>query len=1057
MKKFTLIILCFIAIAAMMSNRANAANDGDSDVMLTAVVQSTNDVSKIPVTIYLTNPSTEIKAIEAVLEAPVAVDKFDNIAYSNTDRWNSMAEIQMAAGTENHGANGFFISILNWTGDRLTDPYAQITECSGTEGPIITVYFDGSELADGNYTVRMYDAFAVASGSSSIDSPDANIEFSIQNGKVIGTNGGSTSTLATDISLDHETLSMNIGESQKLSASIIPSEAWQDVTWTSSDTKVATVSQNGIVTAIAEGQTIIAATTTDGSNIKGYCTVSVYNYNSDGLCYRFESGIYEGQTAYVVKSETATGDIVIPDILEGPSGPYGSMYDVVGIDDGAFAGCTGITSITSPTIGFSAAAFTGCTGLQKIIVDDNVRYVRSEDNNCLVNNDATELFLGFDNTVIPNSVTKIGYNAFFGCTGLTSITIPSTVTSIGIGAFEGCTGLTSIKIPTSVTSIGVAAFRGCTRVTSINIPESITKLGHSTFYGCTGLTSINIPELTTTIPSYTFYGCTSLTSIEIPNAVTTIDNSAFNGCTGLTSIEIPNSVTAIGNSAFEGCTDLSSATLGNSVTTIGNSAFKNCSSLASINIPASVTSFGNGIFEGCTSLPVQDGIRYADNYIVEIVDKDRTTYSIKEGTRVVNMEGCANMVSIDLPNSVTEINFKGCTNLASVTIPNSVTSIRDNAFQGCTGLMSVTIPNSVKNIGSYAFNGCTSLTSITIPNSVTTMGHNVFSGCTGLSSISLSEALTSVIHYAFRNCTGLTSIMIPKSVTDIEPDAFSGCTNLTSMEVMGEEPYQLGGEESIFGDIFYYPAFDDYGRVDLIVPLGCAEKFRNAEHWKDFRSIREKVIDSDFSYVMDEENDNAAVYGTSDKDATEVEIPSTVENDGKVYAVTQIAANAFANYDNLEQILIPDDVTTVGNAAFEDCNSLEYVVLPAKMEEIGDKAFEGCSSITEIRTLSPTPPAISEGTFSEETMRTATLYVPMGCVVVYENAPYWGRFAYISEKDMSDDVTTISDVSADSQATVVGIYTPSGSRLNADSVGGLGKGIYIFRYNDGKSEKVVVK
>ena len=43
------------------------------------------------------------------------------------------------------------------------------------------------------------------------------------------------------------------------------------------------------------------------------------------------------------------------------------------------------------------------------------------------------------------SVTSIGYNAFFGCTGLTSITIPNSVTSIGSSAFEGCIGLTKVN------------------------------------------------------------------------------------------------------------------------------------------------------------------------------------------------------------------------------------------------------------------------------------------------------------------------------------------------------------------------------------------------------------------------------------------------------------------------------------------------------------------------------------------------------------------------------------------------------------------------------------
>ena len=62
--------------------------------------------------------------------------------------------------------------------------------------------------------------------------------------------------------------------------------------------------------------------------------------------------------------------------------------------------------------------------------------------------------------VIEDSVTSIGYSAFYGCSNLTSITIPDSLTSIGEWAFGCCSSLTSITIPDSVTSIGERAFSG---------------------------------------------------------------------------------------------------------------------------------------------------------------------------------------------------------------------------------------------------------------------------------------------------------------------------------------------------------------------------------------------------------------------------------------------------------------------------------------------------------------------------------------------------------------------------------------------------------------------
>ncbi|MDE6776078.1 MAG: leucine-rich repeat domain-containing protein [Ruminococcus sp.] len=103
------------------------------------------------------------------------------------------------------------------------------------------------------------------------------------------------------------------------------------------------------------------------------------------------------------------------------------------------------------------------------------------------------------------------------------------VTSIGYWAFEGCSGLTSIMIQDSVISIGEGAFYCCSGLTSITIPDSVTSIGEGAFYYCSGLASITIPDGVTSIGEYTFVGCSSLTSVTIPDSVTSIDNYAFQG------------------------------------------------------------------------------------------------------------------------------------------------------------------------------------------------------------------------------------------------------------------------------------------------------------------------------------------------------------------------------------------------------------------------------------------------------------------------------------------------------------------------------------------------
>ena len=204
--------------------------------------------------------------------------------------------------------------------------------------------------------------------------------------------------------------------------------------------------------------------------------------------------------------------------------------------------------------------------------------------------------------VIPNSVTRIGNNAFDGCNSLTSVMIPNSVTSIGNSAFSGCGGLTSITIPNSVTSIGNNAFSGCSGLTSVIIPNSVTTIENGVFSDCRGLTSVTISNSVTSIGNGAFSGCSGLTSVMIPNSVTTIGEDAFSGCNVLTSVTLGNSVKSIGSNAFAGCSGLTSVMIPNSVTSIGYYAFKGCSGLTSITMGSGVTSIYSQAFAKCPDL-----------------------------------------------------------------------------------------------------------------------------------------------------------------------------------------------------------------------------------------------------------------------------------------------------------------------------------------------------------------------------------------------------------------------------------------------------------------------
>ena len=232
------------------------------------------------------------------------------------------------------------------------------------------------------------------------------------------------------------------------------------------------------------------------------------------------------------------------------------------------------------------------TPLTSITVSQDNKWYDSRNNcNAIIETTSNKLIKGCENTVIPDEILEIGYNAFKGCSKLTSITLPEGLTRIGSSAFES-TGLISITIPESVTEIGSYTF-SATELSSIRIPKNVKYIGSGAF-SYTSLWEIEVDSDNQWYDSR--YDCNAIIKTSnnelivggrntiIPDDVTSIGDDAFKGAKGIESIEIPINVTSIDSYTFSN-SSLKSIKIWNVDDWFyGQGAFYGCDELTSIQI-----------------------------------------------------------------------------------------------------------------------------------------------------------------------------------------------------------------------------------------------------------------------------------------------------------------------------------------------------------------------------------------------------------------------------------------------------------------------------------------
>ena len=363
----------------------------------------------------------------------------------------------------------------------------------------------------------------------------------------------------------------------------------------------------------------------------------------------------------------------------------------------------------------------------------------------------------------------------------------------------------------------------------------------------------------------------------------------------------------------------------------------------------------------------------------------------------LTLMGTLNKADFETMSSMIKSGILTMVNLSSATIDNQ--AIPSTAFRDCSNLRTIILPNNITSIGKYAFGDCSSIVSINIPNSVTSIEDCAFYGCTGLKSIEISNKVTQINTQTFWGCTGLTSIAIPSNVTQIKFEAFAGCKGLTSINIPGKvtllEKSAFAGCTSImkltFEDgISNLKIGDDdtYNTVFSGCPLEEVYLGRNLTRTNQLEYLTSALF-------MDKTTlKKITISGAG----TKVEplaftycegLNNVVIGNG----VTTIGNGAFSQ-PTITSITLGNSVENIDNSAFYRCN-ITSIQIPSTVKRIGNSAFYECMNLKDIYVQAVTPPTIYDDTFGLVDKDNCKLHVLESSQEKYQNNSHWSKFQTI--------------------------------------------------------------
>lgn len=425
-------------------------------------------------------------------------------------------------------------------------------------------------------------------------------------------------------------------------------------------------------------------------------------------------------------------------------------------------------------------------------------------------------------------ITEIPDSEFNACTGLEQITFPETLKKIGKNAFSGCTSLKSLSVGKAavmgiklqnVGEIGEAAFSGCTSVENVELGDSEDKvMGSYAFTGCTSLKAIDIPmKDADKIGASAFEGCTKLTEVTLKEGIQYISSALFKGCAaeaenGMTfrvkgdntSNILPKSVQVIRSNAFqEAKLDKIDLTNCDKMTEIGDYGFA-LAAIAEIKLPENLKKLDAYAFQGAvlTSIDIPSNCTEWGEGVFS--QSSLTKISLPKTLEVIpqrSFRQCQFLMGDNIQiedgsnlETIGENAFEGCILLANTNFLKGLTKLRAikaGAFQKCYSFFKRGTSYTQDIYGSYRLRhggDYGPLETVELPDCVTELGEQAFADNYGLKTVDLGEGIESIPEKAFYNANAgnaygakLEKVIVSSKLTSIGKYAFQNQTRLNTI------------------------------------------------------------------------------------------------------------------------------------------------------------------------------------------------------------------------------------------------------------------------------------